>query len=33
VFKNFWFVPLGAVVLLFGMYAWAIEPPTEPEHS
>ncbi|MGQ0803624.1 MAG: cytochrome c oxidase subunit I [Actinomycetota bacterium] len=32
VFKNFWFVPLGAVVLLFGMYAWAIEPPTEPEH-
>jgi cytochrome c oxidase subunit 1 len=31
VFKNFWFVPLGAVVLLFGMYAWAIEPPTEPD--
>ncbi len=33
VFKNFWFVPLGAVVLLFGMYAWGIEPPTEPDHA
>jgi cytochrome c oxidase subunit I len=31
VFKNFWFVIVGALVLLFGMYAWAIEPPTEPE--
>jgi cytochrome c oxidase subunit 1 len=29
VFKNFWFVPFGAIVLLFGMYAWAIEPATE----
>jgi cytochrome c oxidase subunit 1 len=29
VFKNFWFVPIGALVVLFGMYAWAIEPPTE----
>jgi cytochrome c oxidase subunit 1 len=31
VFKNFWFVPIGAVVVLFGLYAWAIEPATEPE--
>jgi cytochrome c oxidase subunit 1 len=29
VFKNFWFVPFGAIVLLFGMYAWAIEPAAE----
>jgi cytochrome c oxidase subunit 1 len=29
VFRNFWFVPFGAIMLLFGMYAWAIEPPTE----
>ncbi len=29
VFKNFAFVPFGAIVLLFGMYAWAIEPATE----
>jgi cytochrome c oxidase subunit I len=29
VFKNFWLVPIGSLVLLFGMYAWAIEPPTE----
>jgi cytochrome c oxidase subunit 1 len=29
VFKNFWFVPFGAIVVLFGMYAWAIEPATE----
>jgi cytochrome c oxidase subunit 1 len=31
VFKNFWFVPIGAIVVLFGMYAWAIEPASEPD--
>jgi cytochrome c oxidase subunit 1 len=30
VFQLIWLVPLGALPLLFGMYAWAIEPPTEP---
>ena len=29
VFQLIWLVPLGAVPLLFGMYAWAIEPQTE----
>jgi len=32
IFKILWLVPLGALVILFGMYAWAIEPPTE-EHG
>jgi cytochrome c oxidase subunit 1 len=29
VFQAIWLVPLGALPLLFGMYAWAIEPPAE----
>jgi len=29
VFQNVWLVPLGLLPLLFGMYAWAIEPPSE----
>jgi len=33
IFKLFWLVPVGAIFLLFGMYAWGIEPPAEPEHS
>ena len=24
---------LGALVLVFGLYAWGIEPPTAPEES
>jgi cytochrome c oxidase subunit I len=31
VFKNLLLVPIGSIVLLFGMYAWAIEPATEEE--
>jgi cytochrome c oxidase subunit I len=31
VFKNWWILALGAVIGLFGISAWAIEPPTEPE--
>jgi hypothetical protein len=30
VFQLIWLVPLGALPLLFGMYAWGIEPQTEP---
>jgi len=26
----FWLIP-GLLILLYGLYAWAIEPPTEPE--
>ncbi|MFN8037254.1 MAG: cytochrome c oxidase subunit I [Acidimicrobiia bacterium] len=29
VFKNPWLAPLGIVVLLFGVYAWALEPASE----
>ncbi|GIU88410.1 MAG: cytochrome c oxidase subunit 1 [Acidimicrobiia bacterium] len=32
VFKNWWLVALGVAVLMFGLYAWAVEPPTE-EHA
>src|SRR6266480_5465 len=28
VFQAVWLVPIGAVVVLFGMYAWGIEPQT-----
>jgi cytochrome c oxidase subunit I len=31
VFKSFVLLGVGAVILLFGMYAWAIEPPTADE--
>jgi cytochrome c oxidase subunit I len=30
VFQAVWLVPIGAFVVLFGMYAWGIEPQTEP---
>ncbi|MCZ7526953.1 MAG: cytochrome c oxidase subunit I [Acidimicrobiia bacterium] len=30
VYKSIWLALAGAVVLLYGMYAWAIEPPTDP---
>jgi cytochrome c oxidase subunit 1 len=30
VFQAVWLVPIGALVVLFGMYAWGIEPQTEP---
>ena len=30
VFQALWLVPIGAVLVLFGMYAWGIEPQTEP---
>jgi cytochrome c oxidase subunit 1 len=30
VFQALWLVPIGAVFVLFGMYAWGIEPQTEP---
>ena len=30
VYHSFaWLIP-GVLILLFGLYAWAIEPPTEP---
>jgi cytochrome c oxidase subunit 1 len=29
VFKNLWLVWPGVVILLFGLYAWAIEPASE----
>jgi cytochrome c oxidase subunit 1 len=28
VFKNWWILAAGVLVMLFGMYAWAIEPAT-----
>jgi cytochrome c oxidase subunit I len=31
VFKLWWLVGLGALVLAFGINGWAIEPPTDPE--
>jgi cytochrome c oxidase subunit I len=31
VFLNFWLVIPGLLLVLFGMYAWGLEPPTEPE--
>ncbi|HWQ28842.1 MAG TPA: cytochrome ubiquinol oxidase subunit I, partial [Dehalococcoidia bacterium] len=26
---NEWFAPVGALVMLFGLYGWALEPATE----
>jgi cytochrome c oxidase subunit 1 len=31
VFLNFWLMIPGLLLVLFGMYAWGLEPPTEPE--
>jgi cytochrome c oxidase subunit 1 len=31
VFKLWWLVGVGALVVLFGANGWAIEPPTDPE--
>jgi NNP family nitrate/nitrite transporter-like MFS transporter len=31
VYHSFAWLGVGVIVLLFGMYAWAIEPATEPE--
>jgi cytochrome c oxidase subunit 1 len=31
VYHSFAWLGVGVIVLLFGLYAWAIEPPTEPE--
>jgi cytochrome c oxidase subunit 1 len=31
VFKNYFLLGVGAAILFFGMYAWAIEPATAPE--
>ncbi|MET0627068.1 MAG: cbb3-type cytochrome c oxidase subunit I, partial [Acidimicrobiia bacterium] len=31
VFLNFWLVIPGLLLVLFGMYAWGLEPSTEPE--
>jgi cytochrome c oxidase subunit I len=33
VFTNPWLAVPGALLVLFGVYAWGIEPPTEPEHA
>jgi cytochrome c oxidase subunit 1 len=33
VFTNVWLAIPGALVLVFGMYAWAIEPPTAEDHA
>ncbi len=33
VFTNPWLAIPGALLLLFGVYAWGIEPPTEPEQA
>jgi Cytochrome c oxidase subunit IV len=30
VFQALWLVPIGVLVVVFGMYAWGIEPQTEP---
>ena len=30
VFQALWLVPIGALVVAFGLYAWGIEPQTEP---
>jgi cytochrome c oxidase subunit 1 len=32
VFKNWWILAAGVVVMLFGLYAWATEPSTEDDH-
>jgi hypothetical protein len=31
VFKNWWILGVGVSVLMFGMTAWAFEPPSEEE--
>jgi cytochrome c oxidase subunit I len=31
VFLNVWLVFPGLILLLFGIYAWGLEPSTEPE--
>ncbi len=31
VYLNVWVVIPGLIVMLFGIYAWGLEPPTEPE--
>jgi cytochrome c oxidase subunit 1 len=31
VFKNWWILALGVVVLLYGMTGWALEPATDPD--
>jgi cytochrome c oxidase subunit 1 len=30
VYHSFVWLAVGALTVLFGMYAWAIEPPTDP---
>jgi cytochrome c oxidase subunit 1 len=30
VFQAVWLVPIGGLIVAFGLYAWAIEPQTEP---
>jgi cytochrome c oxidase subunit 1 len=31
VFKNWWLSALGGLIMFFGLFAWAIEPATEPD--
>jgi cytochrome c oxidase subunit 1 len=31
VFKNWWLSALGGLIMFFGVYAWAVEPATEPD--
>ena len=33
VFKNWWILAAGVTIALFGLMAWAIEPPTEDDHG
>jgi cytochrome c oxidase subunit 1 len=33
VFKNWWLLGFGVAILIFGMTAWAFEPPTDEEHA
>jgi cytochrome c oxidase subunit 1 len=33
VFQMWWLAAVGALPVLYGAYAWAIEPPTEPDHA
>ena len=33
VFKNPWLAIPGVLILVFGMYAWAIEPGTAEDHA
>ncbi|MGH8977957.1 MAG: cytochrome c oxidase subunit I [Acidimicrobiia bacterium] len=33
VFKNWWLLAIGVLILLFGLTAWGVEPPTADDHG